>query len=851
MKKCIILFGFITLGINLHAQDQPAKIKTNAHDGGVNALAISSDGNILVSGGNDFKTFVWNTKTTEKLKGAMKQNDKVNAVAINASNKLYVSGCSDMKVRVVDIAQGVPIRILAEHTAAVTAVAFNPINDYIVSGAKDNSLKVWDNSKSKTSVFTLSGHSKEITSVVFSPDGKRLVSAALDNTIKIWDALAGTLIQTIDIDSKGVSALSFSGDGKYLAGGGGNGKVTLWDGKTFTKVKEFEGVKGQINTVTFSPDVQYVIAGGDDKKILIWHTETEKTVKEIGITGSNVSAIAFNSAMSQLISGGIDGGLIFWDMTELKFGLPKYPKPEVAPTLVCTNLTIADENSNGIIEGGEKASLTFTVKNQSKGDAYRLIAKLSLDNPTSDISFDKEVFIGNLGGDKSQSISIPINANADLQAGNGAFVLNISEANGSDASPTRLSFQTGGAGSYSYIMVMNQSYTSATGKAEIGAPITLKLKIKNITKGAARNIKVNFLLPEHVFAVNKISEQIPAMAAGEEREIAMEFYADKTFTLSEIKMGVDIEGAAFTNAKELILRVKLNENLSAGEDYSADVIAQANELEQQKTDPNANLYRGGGDPLKGLNVSKAKTMVIGNYYALIIGIDKYKGTWPVLQNATNDARAIEKLLRASYKFEFFKTLYNEQANRENIIAQLEWLVANVKAEDNVFIYYSGHGEYKKELNKGYWVPADAENSSTAKYISNSDIQTYISGIKGKHTLLVSDACFSGDIFRGNTVSVPFEESEKYYKEVQSLSSRQALTSGGLEPVMDGGKDGHSVFAYYFLKTLESNQSKYFDASQLYTKVKIPVINNSEQTPKFSPIKNTGDEGGQFIFIKKP
>ena len=850
MKKSAILFSIIALGGDLYAQDQPFKVKTNAHEGGVNSLALSSDGNILVSGGNDFKTFVWNTKTMEKLKGAMKQNDKVNAVAINANNKYYVSGCSDFKVRLVDIAQGVPIRILAEHTAPVTAVAFNPLNDYIVSGAKDNTLKIWDNTKSKSSVFTLASHTNVITAVAISPDGKRIASAALDNTVKIWDATAGILIQTLDMDSKGVFALAFSPDGNYLATGGGNNKVSIWDGKSFAKLKELEGMKGQINTVTFSPDVQYVIAGGEDKKILIWHTETGKSIKEIGISGSSVSTIAFNSSLSQLVSGGLDGSLIFWDMAGLKSGLPKYPKPEIAPNLVCTNLNISDENSNGIIEGGEKSSLTFTVKNQNKGDAYHLIAKVSLENPVSDISFDKEVFVGNLSGEKSQTISIPINSNADLQAGNGTFIVSISEANGSDPLPVKLSFQTGGAGSYSYIMVMNQSYTSATGKAEIGAPITLKLKVKNISKGVARNIKVNFLLPEHVFAVNKLSESLATMAAGEEREITVEFYADKSFTLPEIKMGVDIEGAAFTNAKDLIIRVKLNENLSAGEDYSADVIAQASELEQQAKDQTNTLYRGGGDPLKGLNISKPKTMVIGNYYALIIGIDKYKGTWPVLQNASNDAKAIEKLLRASYKFEFFKTLYNEQATRESIISQLEWLVANVKAEDNVFIYYSGHGEYKKELNKGFWVPVDAESASTAKYISNSDIQSYISGMKGKHTLLVSDACFSGDIFRGNTVSVPFEESEKYYKEVNGLNSRQALTSGGLEPVMDGGKDGHSVFAYYFLKTLESNQSKYFDASQLYTKVKIPVINNSEQTPKFSPIKNTGDEGGQFIFIKK-
>jgi uncharacterized caspase-like protein len=242
--------------------------------------------------------------------------------------------------------------------------------------------------------------------------------------------------------------------------------------------------------------------------------------------------------------------------------------------------------------------------------------------------------------------------------------------------------------------------------------------------------------------------------------------------------------------------------------------------------------------------------VIGNYYAVIIGIDKYSGKWMPLQNAVNDAKAVEATLRSKYKFDNFKTLYNEQATRKAIIAELEWLVKNTKETDNVFIYYSGHGEYKKELNKGFWVPVDAQSSSTADFISNNDIQTYLGGIKSKHTLLVTDACFSGDLFRGNTVSVPFENSEKYYTEVHGLVSRQAFTSGGIEPVMDGGKNGHSVFAYYFLKSLNENDSKYFDASQLYDRIKIPVVNNSEQTPKLAPLKDTGDEGGQFIFIKK-
>ena len=262
------------------------------------------------------------------------------------------------------------------------------------------------------------------------------------------------------------------------------------------------------------------------------------------------------------------------------------------------------------------------------------------------------------------------------------------------------------------------------------------------------------------------------------------------------------------------------------------------------------IYRGSGDPLKGLNVARAENLSVGKYYALIIGVDDYKGSWSPLENAVHDARAIEKLLRSKYRFNQIRSLYNEAATRENIINEFLWLVENAKQNDNVFIYYSGHGEFEKKLNKGYWVPVDAQTASISIYISNSDIQTFLGSIASKHTLMVADACFSGDIFRGKTVSVPFDDSDKYFKEVYNLKSVQAISSGGIEPVMDGGRDGHSVFAYYFLKALNENKENYMDGSQLFDKIKVPIVNNSDQSPNFQPVKNTGDEGGQFVFIRR-
>jgi WD40 repeat protein len=823
------------------------KTKDNLHEGNLTSLCVSNPADIAITGGNDGKTYLWNTLTYEKLKGSLKHNDKLTALAISSDNKFYATAALDFKIRLVDIEQGIPIKILGEHTDEITSLSFNPINNYLASSSKDNSVKIWDNTKNKVSVLTLKGHTKEIIATSFSPDGKLIYSASKDNTIKSWNLKDGGLIRSVNIDGSSITSFSLSLDGSLFACGSDDGKIILWNVNSNTKVAEFNCGKSKISSLSFSADNTFISAGGNNKNVCIFNIETKNLLKKFEAHSNSIIGVSFGNKGDILITAGSEGSIKTWDVSALKIGPAKYFETSEKTELVASNCIVQEENKNGIIEVGEKASLNFQIKNNGKIPALGVIAKIIQNPIVEGINTINEKQIGNIAPNSSLDISIPITIGTEVKSSKGMFSVSFTEANKNLLNSISANFQTGVANSYSYVMVTSQSFASATGKAIIGAPITLKIKIKNITKVAANNVKVNFLLPEYVNAINKLSEIIDKMESGEERDVSIEFYADNNFKLPEIKIGIDFENVAFTNAKDIIPKIKMNDVLPTEIDYSNEVTMQSNTLNESNEQP---IFRGGADPMKGLNINKPKEMNIGNYYALIIGIDQYKAPWQKLQNAVNDSKAIEKSIKSSYKFDVLKTLYNEQASRESIIKELEWLVANVKEKDNVFIYYSGHGEYKKDLNKGYWVPADAEANTTAKYISNSDIQTYVNGIKSKHTLLISDACFSGDIFRGNTVSVPFEESEKYYREVNSLVSRQALTSGGIEPVMDGGKDGHSVFAYYLLKTLESNTGKYFDASQLYTKIKIPVINNSEQTPKLAPIKNSGDEGGQFIFIKK-
>jgi hypothetical protein len=387
----------------------------------------------------------------------------------------------------------------------------------------------------------------------------------------------------------------------------------------------------------------------------------------------------------------------------------------------------------------------------------------------------------------------------------------------------------------SKVLIMDYKFNTNNDKVSIGKPVILTLNVTNVGDKDADGLTINYKLPANVEVVD--FKSIPGLKIGEAQLINLQFFANKSYADSIIPVKFEITGADITNVNDMDLSVTIDHPVRKNVDKS---MAQ-----------NYAEFRGGNDPLKGLNVAQAmKSVEVGEYYSLIIGIDEYSGEWPPLKNAVNDAKGVADLLSGKYTFQYMKTLYNKEATRDNILKEFEFLLQKVKENDNVLIYYSGHGEYIQNMDKGFWVPFDASSKSISGYISNEDIRSFLTGIHSKHTLLVTDACFSGDIFRGKTMTIPYENSTKYYSKMYSLSSRKALTSGGVEPVLDKGKENHSIFAYYFLQALKNNTEKYYDAGQLFDFLKIPVVNNSYQTPAYSPIRNAGDEGGQFIFIMK-
>lgn len=230
----------------------------------------------------------------------------------------------------------------------------------------------------------------------------------------------------------------------------------------------------------------------------------------------------------------------------------------------------------------------------------------------------------------------------------------------------------------------------------------------------------------------------------------------------------------------------------------------------------------------------------GKNYLLTIGINNYL-YWSPLHNATKDCRDIAGVLFSDYTFDPENAIHltDKEATRENIIEAMQSLEAKITAEDNLLIYYAGHGYYDHKSQRGYWVPVNARQNKIADYIRNSTIHDYLSSIESHNTLLIADACYAGSLFSRNRGTLN-----------EDNPSRWAFTSGDIEKVWDGQPGDNSPFAKYLIYYLKQNNKRKLKADILINTVKTSVMRNTNQTPIGDPLQNVGDQGGVFIFYRR-
>lgn len=244
----------------------------------------------------------------------------------------------------------------------------------------------------------------------------------------------------------------------------------------------------------------------------------------------------------------------------------------------------------------------------------------------------------------------------------------------------------------------------------------------------------------------------------------------------------------------------------------------------------------------------------GNDYAVFFATDDYT-EWSDLTNPVNDVRTIARELEQNYGF---NTELVIGAGRKDILKKLKEYARQTFGEnDQLLIFFAGHGKFDEDFGEGYVVGQDSEKDDDGNdsYLAHSSLRTIVNNIPCRHTFLVMDVCFGGTIdpfiaqtgLRGGKGNGNKEMTQtEFIDRKMKFKTRKYLTSGGKEYVPDGTPGQHSPFARKFLEGLRNygGHDKIITLGEL-----ILYFERLLPEPRFGEF-GTNEPGSDFLFIAR-
>ncbi|WP_170064218.1 caspase family protein [Halomonas heilongjiangensis] len=245
----------------------------------------------------------------------------------------------------------------------------------------------------------------------------------------------------------------------------------------------------------------------------------------------------------------------------------------------------------------------------------------------------------------------------------------------------------------------------------------------------------------------------------------------------------------------------------------------------------------------------------GRYFALVIGNQEYLYLED-LESPLTDAQRIQQLLQNRYGF---NVIFLPNADQVQIMSALNDLHDRMGEQDNLLIYYAGHGNRSNREDgrrqRSYWLPVDAEAERLVRWINNAVVSDHLDRIQARSILVLADSVFASSMASdSSSLLLGSGQRQLNAEEIRAglqRRSRIVISSGGERPVPDRTDRPHSLFSRSLIEVLESNQ-KVLRENMLFAQVAVNVRRRASgtegQTPEMRPIRAAGHEGGDFYFV---
>jgi serine/threonine protein kinase/WD40 repeat protein len=275
-------------------------------------VALSDDGSVLASAGNETSIRLWRANGTRELVG---HTQNATSVAMSHDGQFVASGSKDGTIRLWRASDGAVIKSWSAHWAFIFSVGFSNDGTTLFSAGGDRNVRLW-RIPDGVLIKTVSVPEKDYLIVTVNPDSSSLGvyrndGVNNDGSFRVWSLADNQLIKPLDGWIPSVNCGAFSKDGLLLALGTRAG-VEVW------RVKEDRQMSKQTSTgvasIAFSPDAQTLAAGLQNGAIKLFSVRGELIRTFEGHRGS-VNSLSFSANGQLLASGSDDGTVRVWSVT--------------------------------------------------------------------------------------------------------------------------------------------------------------------------------------------------------------------------------------------------------------------------------------------------------------------------------------------------------------------------------------------------------------------------------------------------------------------------------------------------------------------------------------------------------
>jgi WD40 repeat protein len=298
-----------------------ALIRTlTGHQGEVHAVALTPDGERIVSAGADATVRVWNRATGEQLNLLDEHRADVRCVTVTPDGRTIVSA-DDHTIRSWDADTAAPLRTIPVNEGRVRFVAISPDSKFVIASCTyAQPIRIWDlESGELVDSITFGDNPAEpaTTDAFAITAGSQLWVAHGWKHLEAWNLNTRTADAKLEAFGGTMRSLAVSPNGRLVAGGLTHRILTLWDVTTGVRRDLLGQHTAPVNSIAFTTDGRCLITASQDESLAIWDVESGTALGALRGHANWVTSVAITLDNRCAVSASSDGTLKVWDLTAI------------------------------------------------------------------------------------------------------------------------------------------------------------------------------------------------------------------------------------------------------------------------------------------------------------------------------------------------------------------------------------------------------------------------------------------------------------------------------------------------------------------------------------------------------